>query len=348
MREATNHWAAGAKCIHIGLVNNMPDSALEATERQFRALLCEAESAEGIAVRLSLFAIPEIPRSEKARCRIDSSYLSLNELWDNRLDGLVVTGAEPGARKLTEEPYWASLANLIDWAEHNAYSSVWSCLAAHAAVLRMHGIERRRFGDKLFGVFECAKRSDHPLTAGVPARFQIPHSRWNDIPEDVLSACGYRILTQLENGSVDVFVRQTKNLFVFFQGHPEYNADSLLLEYRRDIRRFLNRERELYPSMPQGYFDGDATAAFTSVRARAVADRREQSLANFNPLIQSPNVRNTWHPDAVRFYRNWLRYLFEQKNMRSESRSRPIQYELNTAAAVIAAGAGPLVQEVEA
>ena len=107
MREITNHWGANAKCIHIGLVNNMPDSALEATERQFRALLREAESAEGIAVRLSLFTIPEVPRSEKARCRIDSSYLSIGELWGNHLDGLIVTGAEPAARKLMEEPYWA-------------------------------------------------------------------------------------------------------------------------------------------------------------------------------------------------------------------------------------------------
>ena len=346
MRNITESWGTGVQYIHIGLVNNMPDSALEATERQFRALLGEAESAEGIAVRLSLFAIPEVPRSGRAKCRIDSSYLSLGELWGSRLDGLIVTGAEPRARTLPEEPYWARLAYLIDWAEHNTYSSIWSCLAAHAAVLRMHGIERRRFGDKLFGVFECVKRSDHPLTAGAPSRFQIPHSRWNDIPEDALSACGYRILTQLQNGSVDVFVRQTRNLFVFLQGHPEYDADSLLLEYRRDIRRFLNRERELYPSMPQGYFDEDAAAVFNVMRARAVASRCEGALTNLNPFIQSLGVRSTWRPDAVRFYRNWLRYLFEQKNMRSENRSRPRGYKLNTA--VTAAGAGPLVQEVEA
>jgi homoserine O-succinyltransferase len=321
----------------------MPDSALGATERQFRALLCEAESSEGIAVRLSLFAIPEVPRSDKARGRIDTTYLSTGELLDNRLDGLIVTGAEPVARNLMEEPYWASLAHLIDWAEHNTHSSVWSCLAAHAAVLWMDGIERRRFSDKLVGVFECAERSEHRLTADVPSCVRIPHSRWNDIPEEALTDCGYRVLTRLQNGSVDAFVKQTKNLFVFFQGHPEYDADSLLLEYRRDIRRFLRGERELYPSMPQGYFDEEAAAAFTLLRERAVADRCEQSLANFPASIQSPSVRSAWRSAAVRFYGNWLRYLFEQKNISLESRPRPIGYKFNTAVATT--GAGSLAPE---
>ena len=304
MTSLTKSWEADAKCLHIGLVNNMPDSALEATERQFRTLLCEA--AEGIAIRLSLFAIPEVPRSDKARRRIRWSYSCISELWDNRLDGLIVTGAEPVARNLMEEPFWGSLAQLIEWAEHNTHSSVWSCLAAQAAVLRIDGIGRRPLGDKLFGVFECAKRSDHLLMAGVPSRFWMPHSRWNDIPEDALSACGYRVLTRLNDGIVDAFVKQGKNLFVFFQGHPEYEAASLLLEYRRDIRRFLGRERDSYPSMPQGYFDEDAAAALAALRARAVADRCEQCLADFPASIQAASMRSTWRPEAVRFYRNWF------------------------------------------
>ncbi|MGI8959245.1 MAG: homoserine O-succinyltransferase MetA [Bryobacteraceae bacterium] len=335
MTGLTNGWEADAKCIHIGLVNNMPDSALQATERQFRTLLSAA--AEGIAVRLSLFSLPEVPRSDQAKRRIGSSYSSISALWDSRLDGLIVTGAEPVAPNLTDEPYWTSLTQLIEWAEHNTHSSVWSCLAAHAAVLRMDGIKRRRRSDKLFGVFECANVSDHPLTADVPAHFWMPHSRWNDIPEDALSACGYRVLTQLKDGGVDAFVKQGKNLFVFFQGHPEYEAASLLLEYRRDFRRFLNTENDLCPSMPQGYFDEDAVAAFTVLRARAVSDRCEQSFADFPGAMRAARVTSTWRPEAVQFYRNWLRYLCEQRNKRSDSRQRRVEYKFKTA---VAAGPG--------
>ena len=48
--------------IDIGLVNNMPDSALEATERQFVALLEAA--AQDVPVHLHLFSLPEIRRGD--------------------------------------------------------------------------------------------------------------------------------------------------------------------------------------------------------------------------------------------------------------------------------------------
>src|SRR5207245_5607644 len=100
--------------------------------------------------------------------------------------------------------------------------AVWSCLAAHAAVLHIDGIVRRPLRDKRFGVFECERVSDHPLTATVPARLQMPHSRWNEIPEDALMTCDYRVLTRSEDAGVDAFVKQRKCLFVLLQGHPVY------------------------------------------------------------------------------------------------------------------------------
>src|SRR5580698_2453353 len=60
------------KCLHIGLLNNMPDGALEATERQFQTLLGSA--ANGVTVRLSLFALPDVPRTEPGRLHISRLY----------------------------------------------------------------------------------------------------------------------------------------------------------------------------------------------------------------------------------------------------------------------------------
>lgn len=331
MTPFTSACKTDASCIHIGLVNNMPDSALEATERQFRALLSEA--AGGITTHLSLFALPELPRSEGTRKRMDSSYSNISALWDNRLDGLIVTGAEPVSRNLIEEPYWETLIRLIEWAEHNTYSSVWSCLAAHAAVLRLDGIQRRRLSDKLCGVFEVSNRCGHALTDGVPSHFSTPHSRWNDISPKALTACGYRLLTQLEDGSPDAFVKARKSLFVFFQGHPEYDARSLLLEYRRDIRRFLNDERDTYPSMPCGYFNKEDAAVFASLQAQTAADSRQHSFQNFPTSIRDVTVRSPWRPQAVTLYRNWLSYLSEQKNERLRNRQRQVDYQDENVAA---------------
>ena len=64
-------------------------------------------------------------------------------MWDTRLDGLIVTGTEPKSKNLDDEPYWAALPQVIDWAREHTHSTIWSCLAAHAAVLHTDGIERR-------------------------------------------------------------------------------------------------------------------------------------------------------------------------------------------------------------
>jgi homoserine O-succinyltransferase len=304
-------------CLEIGLINNMPDAALDATERQFRALL--AAAADGLDVRLTLYTLPEIPRTDFGRQRV-SSYADIGDLWDSQLDGLIVTGAEPLAADLEDEPYWGSLTRVLDWAERSTRSTVLSCLAAHAGIFHIDGIVRRPLGDKRFGVFECVRVSDHPMMAATPNRLQMPHSRWNEIPEEALLACGYRVLTRSEDAGVDAFVKQRNSLFVFFQGHPEYEAVTLLLEYRRDIGRFLRRERETYPTMPQGYFDQDIVESVSALRERAVLDRREELLAEFPTAMAAGKVTNTWRSTAETLYRSWLQYIHAHKENRVTAR----------------------------
>jgi homoserine O-succinyltransferase len=303
-----------ANCLDIGLVNNMPDAALEATERQFLTLLDAA--ADGIVVRLTPYALPEVPRTDPGRRRVGSFYAGPADLWDSHLDGLIVTGTEPRAPDLKGEPYWESLTRVLEWADENTHSTVWSCLAAHAALLYLDGIGRRPLSDKRFGVFECARVSDHCLTAGAPSRLSMPHSRWNDIPEDALTSSGYRVLTRSDEAGVDLFVKQRGSLFVFFQGHPEYEANTLLLEYRRDVKRYLRRERETYPPLPRRYFDDEAVAALTALEARARSERREKLLEEFPVARLADRVTNTWRPVAARVYRNWLLYLSARKARR--------------------------------
>lgn len=110
----------------IGLVNNMPDPAFRAAERQFRGLL---SGRRGQPVRLRLFSVPEIPRGPTCSAHIALAYESIERIWATRLDGLIVTGAEPRARVLEDEPYWPALARLTEWAERHTFSTIWSCLA---------------------------------------------------------------------------------------------------------------------------------------------------------------------------------------------------------------------------
>jgi homoserine O-succinyltransferase len=184
----------------------------------------------------------------------------------------------------------------------------------------MDGIARRRLDDKRFGLFECAPVVGHRLTAGIPSRAVTPHSRWNDLPEKELLDSGYRVLMRSKDAGVDTFVKRRRSLSVFFQGHPEYEANTLLLEYRRDVGRYLRRERDTYPTMPNGYFDKETADILTVAQARAVRDRRPEILADFPFSRAEANLSKTWHASAMQVYGNWLTYLCAQKDRRLKRR----------------------------
>lgn len=303
----------------------MPGKALQATERQYSRLLRAASAASGIKIRLSLFALSGIRRSGQGQQRVDKSYLPIHQLWNERLDGIIVTGTEPVTRDLAQEAYWSDLSRLVDWAGDNTSSAVWSCLAAHAAVLRADGIPRRALPEKLSGVFRSTKVAADALLTGIPDEWRIPHSRSNTLSEDDLAASGYRILTWSAEAGVDMFVKRSHNLSLFFQGHPEYSLDTLLLEYLRDIRRFLRRERDIYPSMPRNYFSQPAAERLTAFMERASADRREELMAQFPVALVASKLANAWQDAGAGIYRNWLRYLAAQPRRR-ESRLHRVAY----------------------
>jgi homoserine O-succinyltransferase/O-acetyltransferase len=310
-RSASSGEIHASNCVTIGLINNMPDPALDATERQFIDLIRAAASKT--IVRLLLFSIPEIPRADTTRQDMAERYRDVSELWNAHVDGLIVTGTEPRMKNLKDEPYWASLSQVVDWARDYTVSTIWSCLAAHAAVLHVDGVERRPLADKLFGVFDCEPAASHPMTSDAKSGLRVPHSRYNDLPERALTDCGYRILTRSAVAGVDMFARQDKSFHLFLQGHPEYEAKTLLREYRRDVGRYLRRERDDYPGLPLGYFDGKATAIAAAFRERALRDRREHLIANFPFGELDAGLQSPWRDTAIGIYEKWLEYLSGRK-----------------------------------
>jgi len=289
----------------IGLINNMPDSALQATERQFTQLLQAA--AGNSRVHLHCFSLPSVKRSQQARQSMDGRYGDIANLGRLRIDGLIVTGAEPNAATLPEEPFWQDLTAIIDWARDNTRSAIWSCLAAHAAVLHLDGIERQPLDVKCSGVYDCAKVTDNWLTRDINSPLKVAHSRVNALRNSDLAAGGYQVLTESSQAGVDIFAKRLPSQFIFFQGHPEYEALSLQREYLRDITRFLSRQRDVFPAFPAGYFEAETENKLAHYRKRACAERQI-------PLsIELPHL--TLRSDlavgvaAAVLFRNWLEYL---------------------------------------
>jgi homoserine O-succinyltransferase/O-acetyltransferase len=308
--------------LNLAFINNMPDAALEDTELQFFELL-DFASGE-IPMYVKLYSLRGISRTERGLNHLSSFYSDFDELWLRRVDGAIITGTEPHQPNLQDEPYWKLLGEVFDWAGRNTNSTILSCLAAHASVLHSDGIPRHRLPDKQFGVFQSKKSCrNHHLTDHVPDVVCFPHSRWNEVRESELTAAGYTIITKSQDAGADLFAKkQMRSLFVHFQGHPEYNADTLLKEYRRDIKRYLRGERETYPSMPQGYFNEQVAQALLKFQYSVSSLKGEEAMASF-PESAIGDLHNTWKSSAVSVYRNWLHYVLSAREERTPFVSMP-------------------------
>lgn len=289
----------------IGVVNNMPDSALLGTERQFRHLLASSSGERRLAVRFA--CLNGIARAGQIQKHVAEKYWRLERLLESGLDALIVTGTEPRAAVLEHEPYWPSFCELLDYAETNLVSSLWSCLAAHAAVWRMDRIERHRLTHKRSGVYDFSTQTASPLTTDLPRHVPVPHSRWNEVRFKDLVEAGYDVLTVAENLDVDSFMVRRRSLLVFCQGHPEYLEDTLLREYRRDLGRFLTGENDRFPDIPHGYLSAESSSALKSFADLAASQRSSTRIEDFPYESALAAVDKRWSQPAVRFYENWLR-----------------------------------------
>ncbi|HTT83227.1 MAG TPA: homoserine O-succinyltransferase [Rhizomicrobium sp.] len=323
---AAPHWhsrrrrgAASEFCIALGLVNNMPDAALERTERQFFNLLDAA--ARDLLVRVSFFSLPGIPRGEPGHDHLArNAYRSTHELANAELDAVIVTGTEPRLPDLRLEPYWIELARLFDWIAEDGPSAVFSCLAAHAAVLHYDGVVRRRLSEKRAGVYDHVVAGHDYFTEKLAPPIGVAHSRWNEVGESELAATGYRILTWAPEAGVDLFVKRKRNDLLFCQGHPEYDPATLGREYHRDVRRFLVGESENWPALPAHYFTPGETAQLHAFRIRAEAERREALIAEYPAIRRRPDA--AWQAPAAPVFRAWLGQIVETKRRR-RTRPRP-------------------------
>jgi homoserine O-succinyltransferase len=145
-------------------------------------------------------------------------------------------------------------------------------------------------------------------------RWWVPHSRQNEVHEDELVSKGYRILTRSPEVGADIFVREDVVLFIFLQGHLEYDTEALFREYRRDVGRFLAGERDDYPEMPTGYFNSEAASGLVTFQERAVRRRSAETLLQFPG---SPaRLAWKWRSPALSLYSNWLSYVELQRELR--------------------------------
>jgi homoserine O-succinyltransferase/O-acetyltransferase len=235
--------------LDVGLANLMPAPAMKATELQWFRWFGNHALLQ-IRPHFVKFDDDQRERSEASRAAILKRYTPLSEIADRGLHTLIVTGDNVETRdvnmaagrepiKLEEITYKQKLDGLIEFSE-TVPVTIFSCLAAHYALHRIHGLDRKilDLDKKISGVYQHEVTApDSPLMRGMGDVVVSPHSRWGDISAEevakvptlkllaISSVVGWLALEErLPNG----------NLRIYLQGHPEYDKNDLDSEYKRD------------------------------------------------------------------------------------------------------------------
>jgi len=307
--------------LHIGFLNMMPDAALQATERQFIHLVGSSNPIAQFFVYP--FSLPELNRGEAAEAHIREHYFNFKELAEQGLDALIITGANVINPSLMQEAFWEPLIDIVHWAEANVASTFCSCLATHALVKHYHDINRRHLEQKQWGVYtHKATRRDHPLLRDVNTRFEAPHSRYNDVSREQFEAAGCSVLAESADIGVHLAVSPDQFRVVYFQGHPEYGAISLLKEFKREYNRYLGGARDKLPRIPENFF----TPEGEDIARALIAQIQEGDLTSAPAFPEEellPHCDNTWGDTGKAIVNNWLGLVYQLTNLDRKQQFMP-------------------------
>ena len=292
--------------LRIGLLNMMPDSALRVTERQFLRMV--GNSNKIVQKYVHLFTVPGLERNEETRAYIEQHYTTFDALRAEGLDALIITGANVANPALDEEPFWEPLEDVITWASEHVWSVLCSCLATYSLLRHFHGIDRVMLPSKRWRVYDHrVTRPGHPLLRDVNTRFDVPHSRHNDIDRAHFERAGLTVLAERADGGVHLAVSADQFRVVYFQGHPEYDINSLLKEYAREAQRWFAGERDGVPPYPEHYFSEAAAAVVERWWDAAHSARNDGApFPNFPEQDVVQLLANTWGDSGKAFFNNWL------------------------------------------
>lgn len=252
--------------LEIAIINLMADKI--ATERQLALWLGNTM----LQVNLSFVATDSYVRGVAAGREtrntpaehIRKFYRAWSDIREKRFDGVIVTGVNALKPRVEQEEIWPEVAQILEWSATNAFSSLFLCWGALAALKYFHDIDSHKAEQKLFGLFEHRLLSDKTgILFGFPDLFPVPVSRWKSPRREDVERCaaleivadssesGPNILA--EAGTYEIGQAQYPKR-VYILNHPEYDTDTLGNEYRRD-----SAGNPAYPQ-PLHYFpNGDSS-----------------------------------------------------------------------------------------
>jgi len=214
---------------------------------------------------------------------LSSFYTSFDSIRDKRFDGMIITGAPVENLEFEDVDYWGELCDIMEWTSHNVYSTLHICWGAQAGLYYHYGVQKYSLGPKLSGVFKhSVLKPQSPFFRGFDDVFYMPHSRYTCVLEQDIAVVPELELLSVSDEAGVFAVKSIDNRRVFITGHPEYDADTLALEYFRDV------EKGLPIDIPKNYFPGDDPSAIPSVYWRAHAQLMYSNWLNYYVYQSTP------------------------------------------------------------
>jgi len=218
--------------LRIGIINLMPHA--ERYEYRLMEPLAAAQlSFEAVWIKLASHSY-----SSSDGAHIDRHYQLFDAaLARGSLDGLIISGAPVEELEFKEITYWAELQAIMRYARAHVPTTLGLCWGGMALAKQLE-IDKVNFPKKLFGVFELRTlEPEHALLAPTGDRFGCPQSRHAGIEDSALEKAAkdgrVRLLAHGPDAGYSLF-ESTDGRYVMQLGHPEYDAQRLVYEYRRD------------------------------------------------------------------------------------------------------------------
>ena len=221
--------------LRVLILNLMPTKI--ATETQIMRKL----SNTPLQVEVDLLRTKTHEATHVSAGHLETFYRTFDDIRDIHYDGLIITGAPVEQMPFEEVDYWPELCQIMDWSTTHVHSTLHICWGAQAGLYHHYGIQKHDLPAKASGVFEhYLVKPQSPLVRGFDDRFYAVHSRNTDVRrEDVEAEPQLEVVAVSDEVGLYI-VKSTDSRRFFVFGHPEYDTDTLRLEYERDVKRGLN------------------------------------------------------------------------------------------------------------
>lgn len=260
--------------LKIAIVNLMPTK--ETTETQLLRLLGNTP----LQIEISLIRMENHESKNTEAEYLDKFYIPSSEIYKQKFDGMLITGAPVEQIDFEDVDYWDELCKIMDYARKNVYSTLYLCWGCFAGLYHHYGVPKHALDRKMSGIFMNERVVDgEPLLRGFDDTFPIPQSRHTTlVKEDILKCPDLQILAESAEAGVTI-IKSKDNREIFMTGHLEYDTMTLAQEYYRDT------DKGMKVPLPKNYFPTN----------------------NVNRMPTS-----YWRATAHLFYSNWLNYYVYQ------------------------------------